>query len=244
MLVLRHLCGIAPIERIAVRRQCRIRIRRHVASVSSKGNVPREGILYATADAVGKIHPRGVSSAVELVRETQAPCEIWPPLVLIAEKHVHHAELILVHVRIVGLLKRRAWSLLDAVRSHVTVPHKLKLRVCCERIADERAKTCRSVNSQIVYRHRAGSQRIRPTRFISDKRRHLPFFTPIILRARRSARGQEHQSPEQTHQPHSHSFSPLLPSKRIYDQHFSQLTNHRMRLTHRTFPPIPHDLHP
>src|SRR5215469_14963272 len=153
MLVLRHLRSVAAEKRIAVGRQAGIRIGRHVACVSPKRKVAGQPIFYAAANAVGKIHTCRVATAVELVGEAQAPSEVGPPLVLIAEKHVKDAKLILIHGRIVSLPIRCTRSLLHAVGSEIPVPQELKLGVRCDRIADERAKTCRAVNAQVVYRY-------------------------------------------------------------------------------------------
>src|SRR5207247_7081970 len=111
---------------------------RHIACVAPNNQTEGQRLFHAPANAVGKVHPRRVTPAVEFMGKAQAPRKVRPPLVLISKKHIKGAKLILVHGRIVGLRIRSARSWLQAVGSQIAIPEELKLRVGSERISDER----------------------------------------------------------------------------------------------------------
>src|SRR5713101_4496191 len=153
MLVIGHFRCKALERRTAKQRQRRSCVGGHITRVTPKRDVSGQFVFYAAANAVRKIQSCRVAPAVEFVREAQSPRNVWPPLVLFPKNLKERSKLILVYARVVGLHIRRTGSLLGAVGSQVTVPHKLKFRIRRERIADEGAKTRRPVNTQGVYRY-------------------------------------------------------------------------------------------
>ena len=147
VLVIGDFRGVAAEKRVAILCQGGIGIRRHVTRVAAQRDVPAEFILHATAEAVGKVRARRITTTVEFMGEAEASSGVGAEAVVHPEKHVQQSELVLVDGRIVSFEKRLARKNLRAVGGEVAVPHEFGLGILRQRMVNEGAKTGGAVDA-------------------------------------------------------------------------------------------------
>ena len=141
--------------------------------------MPRQVVLHATADAVGKRGAIGRAIAIVVMGEADAARDIRSQAMFAAAQHVQSAELKLVDVGVVGVEIGIGEQVVRAIRSVVAVPHELGLKIFGHVVVQEGAKGERIVDAQAIDGSsgttdvRKDADGIRTTGFIADEGRNF-----------------------------------------------------------------------